>query len=101
MSKKYDCYTIEDGQVVNASYRQWRTYMTNEQFIMSNRVNGHRVSTIFIGVRDNLYETIIFLKNGEQIEYERYLTEQDAIDGHHNAMNYALGFDTGEDSDDS
>lgn len=70
--------------VVPASMTAWRTFFGNPRRIIAKTFFGDiMVSTIFIGLSNNIFETIIFFndKDRRQEEY-RYNTYQEALEGH-------------------
>ena len=72
-----------------------------DRFDLKTEVNGYLVSTVDLGINYNFgegkplyYETMIFKKDGEDIDYsdlycERYSTEDEAKIGHEKAIKYA------------
>ena len=74
----------ESFKVVPASMTAWRTFFSNPRRIIANTYIGDiRVSTVFIGLPNDIFETIIFFNDtdGRQEEY-RYNTYQEALEGH-------------------
>lgn len=71
------------------------------RFDLKTEVNGYLVSTVDLGINYNFgegkplyYETMIFKKDGEDIDYrdlycERYSTEEEAKIGHNKAIEFA------------
>lgn len=72
-----------------------------DRFDLKTEVNGYLVSTVDLGINHNFgegkplyYETMIFKKDGKNIDYsdlycERYSTEEEAKIGHKKAIEYA------------
>ena len=66
----------------------------NNRFDLKNEVNGYLISTVDLGLDHSFgdgpplyYETMIFKKDGEEINYldlycQRYSTEEEAMMGH-------------------
>lgn len=74
----------EAFEVVPASMTAWRAFYSNPRRNIANTYIGDiRVSTVFIGLPNDIFETIIFFndKDERQDEY-RYDTYKEALEGH-------------------
>lgn len=74
----------EAFQVVPASMTAWSAFFGNPRRIIANSYIGDiRVSTVFIGLPNDIFETIIFFndKDERQEEYT-YNTYREALEGH-------------------
>ena len=70
------------------------------RFDLKTKVGKYEVSTVDLGIDHNFgfgkplyYETMIFQKNGDEIDFsgiyqERYSTEEEAREGHKRAIKY-------------
>lgn len=74
----------EAFEVVPANMTAWREFFGNPRRIIAKSYFGEIVvSTVFIGLPNDIFETIIFFndRDGRQEEYT-YDTYQEALEGH-------------------
>lgn len=92
----------ENKNVVPSSLEEWANFIegrlpTNYKHVGRDVINGHTVSTVFIGLCHNfnpysrtpiVFETMVFDNDMKGIYQERYCTWQEAIDGHERAVEW-------------
>jgi len=88
--------------VIPSSMEEWSTFIegtlpTNYKHVGDDTINGHRISTVFLGLcynfssRDNtpiVFETMVFPNNRSAIYQERYATWKEAEEGHKRAIQW-------------
>ena len=84
-------YKLEDRQIIACSAIETGEWMrTADRHVDYTSINGHEISTVFLGVDHNhtdegdpiLFETGIFNDDNNMIEMKRYLTWEQATKGH-------------------
>jgi len=90
----------ENKNVVKSSLEEWSNFIegrlpTNYKHVGDDIVNGHRVSTVFLGLCHNprggvpiVFETMVFQNDRSDIYQERYATYKEAEDGHQRAIEW-------------
>ena len=86
----------ENKNVVKSSLEEWATFIegrlpTNYNHVGDDTINGHRVSTVFLGLCHNfsyhnkipiVFETMVFKNDRSSIFQEQYATWKQAEKGH-------------------
>jgi hypothetical protein len=95
------CYVIDaEGNVVRAGEAEWRLWYGRDdrRILAYDETDNARVSTIFIGLNDVIWETVIFggPHHGHQV---RYATREEALAGHQHALWLAENPNTTTDDD--
>jgi hypothetical protein len=90
-----------DRQGKQISVNEWCDKCVDSEYkVVKQEVVGYYfISTIWIGLKENIFETMIFIneallkgENDPLMEYEeRYSTEEEAFEGHERAVSTAKG----------
>lgn len=89
-------YILKDKRIVPVDLMTWATWFeTADRHIGNDSIGDIRVSTVFLGIDQNLgvgkpllFETMIF--GGKHDDYqERYSTYKEAVAGHKKALELA------------
>ena len=99
-----DYYYLNDDKTVrpcsSQEYGDQRMSMAvnNTKHVGYNLVDGHRVSTVWLGINHNwaefgkplVFETMVFEddKTGQEIYMDRYSTWDEAVEGHQKAIQW-------------
>ncbi len=92
----------ENKNVVKSSLEEWSNFIegrlpTNYNHVGDDTINGHRLSTVFLGLCHNydpydktpiVFETMVFQNNRSDIYQERYATWKEAEEGHQRAIEW-------------
>jgi hypothetical protein len=92
----------KNKNVVPSSMEEWATFIegtfpANYKHVGDDIVNGHRVSTVFLGLCQNfdfrdktpiVFETMVFQNDRSDIYQERYATWKQAEEGHQRAIEW-------------
>jgi hypothetical protein len=92
----------ENKNVIPSSLEEYKTFIvgelpTNYKHVGDDIINGHRVSTIFLGLCHNydpfsnipiVFETMVFQNDRSDIYQERYSTWKEADEGHKRAIEW-------------
>jgi hypothetical protein len=92
----------ENKNVVESSLHEWATFIENRlpnnyKHVGDDIVDGHRISTVFLGLCHNfdpfdktpiVFETMVFQSDRRDIYLERYSTWQEAEAGHQRAIQW-------------
>lgn len=92
----------ENKNVVESSMEEWATFIegrlpANFKHVGDDTINGHRVSTVFLGLCHNfgyhdktpiVFETMVFKSRGKEIYQRRYCTWKQAEAGHQEAIQW-------------
>jgi len=85
------CFILDSNfEVIPVGIRQWRTFFDSPmRRIGDTYINDIRISTIFIGLDNNIFETIVFYNDEEGTEdvETRYGTYIKALVGHNDICN--------------
>ena len=76
-------YTLPNGSTTN-DVIEWAKALENDEGrkVGSTQIGDYYVSTVYIGISSCIYETMVFDKNGDEVDCERYDTESGAKAGH-------------------
>ena len=83
-----DLFAFIDEDGIELDYEEW-TKLRETSLDMKATCGTYTVSTVFIGMGDQLYETMIF--GGTSDYQKRYLSRADAIKGHYDAVQSVSG----------
>ncbi len=92
----------ENKNVVPSSLEEWANFIegrlpTNYKHVGDDKINGYRVSTVFLGLCHNfgysdrrpiVFETMVFDGDRSDIYQERYSTWKEAEEGHQRAIEW-------------
>jgi len=80
------CFILDSNfEVIPVGIRSWRSFFDSPMRIIGNTyINDIRISTVFIGLDNNIFETIVFYNDEEGTEQveTRYSTYIEALVGH-------------------
>ena len=64
----------------------------NTKHVADENINGKRISTVFIGLENMIFETMVFDHRGysHDIYCDRYATWDEAVEGHKKAVQWVL-----------
>lgn len=103
---KKDKFILDkDKNVIPASLFEWGQFFENneeERIVKKDKINGLKISTVFIGVDHNIcrlydkeedhelhiFETMVFDGNMSDIYCDRYATWKEAEEGHQSAIEW-------------
>lgn len=81
----------KEKNVIPASIYKWARFFENkhnERNVGYTKINGLLISTVFIGLIHNIFETMIF-REYEPLDYfKSYATWEEAIEGHQKAIEW-------------
>lgn len=85
-----DIYFNEEGKAIDGD--QWLRVIHKNKFQKKTELLPEKilVSTVFLGIaygknekgQPLIYETMVFSKSGESLEYQRYASKMEALVGH-------------------
>lgn len=107
--KKKDKYILDENKnVIPASLMEWGAYLEEnheDKIVRKDMINGLCVSTVFIGLdhkfstpeekespdyKPDIFETMVFDPERNDIYCDRYATWQEAEEGHKKAMAWVI-----------
>lgn len=65
-------------------WSEW--FGSNDRRVRLDEVGGCVVSTVFVGLERDIFETMVFDHPGEDVYQDRYNTWDEAVKGHEKAM---------------
>ena len=89
MGKYVDHYILKDKKVVKASFKDWSEFFNSpgKRIVKQEDIGEYFVSTVFIGLHDQLFETMIFGGKYDDYEYQvRVDTWEEAEEEHKKAI---------------
>lgn len=79
------------------SFEKWiELFGSIDRIINKQKVNGFLISTVWLGIEHlgsgklNIFETMVFNENGDDIHIDRYDTKEEAILGHNRVVRLVL-----------
>lgn len=82
----------DEGQPIQATFEEWGAwFQDHSKRVLAQQDEGNYwVSTVFLGVEDERWETMVFCRKSHHEQFmKRYLTRDEALRGHKEAVRWA------------